>query len=440
MNAIRLPTFPDWFSQDLRWITASRAARSISQGYLSVIVVLYLLQLNFNAVSLGELFTTGAIISSLLTVGVSLLADQYGRKPFLIFFPILTVVAGFVFISTKDFWILVTAASLGTLGRAGGAGGAGTGGPFYPAQQALIADHAPSTSRNSVFAAFSLTDTLASTVGSLLAGIPDLLVNHAQWTAIDSYKPLFILTSFLGLCTALAILPVHDTFQRRAKDAGKSRSFLPKHSRNVIGRLALSNLVNGFGVGFFAPFITYWFNARFGSGPGTLGILFALVNLGAAVPYLLAPRLARKLGIVRAVVGVRLLGVILLGLLPFMPTFPIAAVVYFFRMVSQRLSIPLRQSYSMGVVDKEERSAAAGISNLPSQMSSAVSPLISGYIFENLSLELPFEIAAVLQLINAAVFYSLFRNIRPPEETARLAETPPSVEILPIQSTPRRNP
>ncbi|HUX88625.1 MAG TPA: MFS transporter [Chloroflexota bacterium] len=440
MNAISLPRLPEWFTQDLRWITASRAARSVSQGYLSVIVVLYLLQLSFNAVSLGELFTIGAIISSLLTVLVSLLADQYGRKPFLIIFPLLTVVAGIVFISTRNFWILVAAASLGTLGRAGGAGGAGTGGPFYPAQQALIADHAPNNARNSVFAAFSLTDTLASTVGSLLAGIPDLLVNNAQWTSVDSYKPLFVLTSILGLVTALAILPVHDPFRRRQKADGKSRSFLPRRSRNVIGRLAITNLVNGFGVGFFAPFITYWFNARFGSGPGTLGILFAIVNLGATVPYLLAPRLARRLGIVRAVVGVRLLGVILLGLLPIMPTFSLAATIYFFRMISQRLSIPLRQSYSMGVVDKEERSAAAGISNLPSQVSSAVSPLISGYIFENLSLELPFEIAAVLQLINAALFYSLFRNIRPPEETARLAETSPSAELLATKNDLRRNP
>lgn len=409
---------PAWFNRDLGWITASRAFRSASQGYLGVIVPLYLLQIGFNAVSLGELFTIGAIISAVLTVAVSLLADRIGRKPFLIIFPIFTAIGAIVFILTRNFWVIIAASSLGTLGRAGGAGAAGAGGPFYPAQQALIADHASAKDRNQIFSVFSTSDALAGTVGALLAGIPDILVNQAHYTPVDAYKPLFIFTSILAICTALAILPVTETVKRRdAKDG--PRKFLPQQSRGVIGRLAITNLVNGVGVGFFAPFIAYWFNQRFGAGPGTIGILFAAVNLGAAVPYLLAPLLASRVGLVNAVVRIRLIGVVLLAILPWMPTFTLAALVYFLRMTFQRASIPLRQSYSMGVVAREERSSAAGISNLPSQVSSAAAPLAAGYIFETISLEIPFEIGAAFQLLNAVLFYSLFRDIRPPEEAGR---------------------
>jgi MFS family permease len=416
---------PPWLNRDLRWITVSRAARSMSQGYLSVIVPLYLLQIGFNAISLGELFTVGAAISAVLTVSVSLLADHVGRKPFLIVFPIFSAVASIVFITTRNFWIIVAASALGTLGRGGGAGGAGQGGPFYPAQQALIADHASATDRNKVFAAFSFTDATASTTGALLAGIPDVLTTHAGFSAADSYKPLFVLTSALSIVVLLTILPVRETVKRySSKD--KRRSLLPRNSRNVIGRLAITNLVNGLGVGFFAPFVAYWFYQRFGAGPGTIGVLFAVVNLGATVPYLIAPFLAQKLGVVKAVVGIRIFGVFLLGLLPLMPTFSLAAVVYFARMVLQRASIPLRQSYSMGVVSSEERSAAAGLSNLPSQLASATSPLVAGYIFESISLDLPFEIGAVLQLINAVLFFSLFRDIRPPEELPSTSQRAPA--------------
>lgn len=416
MRSLRLPP---WLTTDLRWIIASRCARSLSQGYLSVIVPLYLLQIGFNGFSLGELFTVGAIISGVLTVSVSLLADHLGRKPFLIVFPVFSAIAAIVFISTRNFWILVASSALGTLGRGGGAGGAGQGGPYYPAQQALIADLSSSTERNKVFAAFSFGDAIASTTGALLAGVPDLLVAHAAWSPADAYKPLFVLTSILSVVVMLAILPVHETVKRRTSKGGRP-SLLPRQSRNVIGRFALTNLVNGLGVGFFAPFVAYWFNRRFGAGPGTIGLLFAMVNLGAAIPYLAAPLLARKLGIVNAVVGIRLIGVGLLALLPLMPTFSLASAVYFARMVLQRASIPLRQSYSMGVVSSEERSAAAGLSNLPSQLSAATSPLIAGYIFQSISLELPFEIGACLQLLNAGLFFSLFRNLRPPEETARV--------------------
>ncbi len=415
---MRPPRLPPWLTTDLRWVIASRSARSLSQGYLAVIIPLYLLQIGFNGFTLGELFTIGAIISGLLTVTVSLLADRVGRKPFLIVFPIFSAVAAIVFIATRDFWVIVVASALGTLGRGGGAGGAGQGGPFYPAQQALIADLSSPTDRNKVFAAFSFTDAIASTTGALLAAIPDVLVTHAGWQPADSYKPLFVLTSVLSILVMLAILPVHETVKRRAPFEARP-SLLPRKSRNVIGRLALTNFVNGLGVGFFAPFVAYWFNQRFGAGPGTIGFLFAVVNLGAAIPYLIAPTLARKLGLVNAVVGIRLGGVGLLALLPLMPTFFLAATVYFARMALQRASIPLRQSYSMGVVSSEERSAAAGLSNLPSQLSAAASPLVAGYIFQSVSLELPFEIGAALQLLNAALFFSLFRNLRPPEEIAR---------------------
>lgn len=416
------PALPSWFTSDLRWITASRAARSLSQGYLVVILPLYLLQIGFNGVSLGELFTAGAFISAILTVSVSLLADQIGRKPFLIVFPIFTAIGGLVLISTGNFWLIVAACALGTLGRGGGAGGAGSGGPFYPAQQALIADHSSAGDRNQVFAAFSFTDSIGSTAGALLAAVPDLLSTHLGFSPADSYKPLFVLTSVLAVVMMLTIVPVRETVRRRSKSDQK-RALLPLQSRNVIGRLALTNLVNGLGVGFFGPFVSYWFYRRFGASPGTIGLLFAVVNLGAAVPYLAAPTLARKLGVVNAVVGVRLIGVSLLALLPLMPSFLLAALVYFLRMTFQRASIPLRQSYSMGVVSKEERSAAAGLSNLPSQLSASVSPLAAGYIFETISLDLPFEIGAVFQLLNAALFFSLFRKIRPPEETP-LAERP----------------
>jgi MFS family permease len=422
--ALRQVTLPIWLTRDVGWIMASRATRSLSQGYLGVIVPLYLVHLKFTAVSLGELSTVGAIVSAVLTLAVSVLADQYGRKPFLIIFPLLTAAGAIVFIATRNFGVILAASAVGTISRGGGGGGAGPGGPLYPAEQALIAGHTGTTNRNTVFSAFSFTSTLA---GALLAGVPELLVNTTGMSVTDSHKPLFVLTSVLSVFTALLILPVHDSMRKR--EAGKRRQFLPRQSRKVIGRLALTNLLNGVGVGFYAPFIAYWFNVRYGEGPARIGFLFAAVSLGAAVPYLFAPALARALGLVRAVVGIRLIGVVTLGILPFMPTFPLAATVYFLRMILQRASIPLRQSYTMAVVVPEERSSAAGMSNLPSQVSAAASPLLAGYLFETVSLELPFEIGTILQFCNAALFFTLFRNIHPPEESAR-SRSPVATDAL----------
>jgi hypothetical protein len=52
--ALRQLTLPIWLTRDVGWIMASRATRSLSQGYLGVIVPLYLVHLKFTAVSLGN--------------------------------------------------------------------------------------------------------------------------------------------------------------------------------------------------------------------------------------------------------------------------------------------------------------------------------------------------------------------------------------------------
>lgn len=223
-------------------------------------------------------------------------------------------------------------------------------------------------------------------------------------------------------CRCSLCWPSCPSTKRRIEAEGKEgqRSLLPRRPRGIIGRLALTNLVNGVGVGFCAPSIACWFYQRYGAGSATIGLLFAAVSLGATVPYTLGPSLARKIGLVNAVVSIRLVGVATLAILPLMPSFPLAAAVHFVRMTRQRASIPLRQSYSMEVVAEEERSAAAGLSNLPSQLSAAVSPAIAGYLFQSVSLELPFEIGTALQLLHAILYFSLFRNIHPPEEEARV--------------------
>ena len=85
-------------------------------------------------------------------------------------------------------------------------------------------------------------------------------------------------------------------------------------------------------------------------------------------------------------------------------------------MLAQRVGLPLRQSYVLGVVRSEERGTVGVLSNLPSQVTSAACPTLAGYLFDHVALSLPFEIGALLQGINTLVFYLFFRNIQPPEE------------------------
>lgn len=88
----------------------------------------------------------------------------------------------------------------------------------------------------------------------------------------------------------------------------------------------------------------------------------------------------------------------------------------------QRVGMPLRQSYVMGLVAPEERAVVAGLSNLPSQATSASTPALAGYLFDHVSMALPFEIGALIQGMSAATYWVFFRNLRPPEEDTLVIE------------------
>lgn len=408
---------PGWMTRDLGLLIGARLCMSVARALSGVLVPLYLALLGFSAIRLGALFALVAITSAILTAGVGLFSDRVGRKPFIIALPLLTAAAGLVFAVTRNDLLIFIFAALGSFGRGSGAG-AGQVGPYQPAEQSLLADAITPLARNSLFGYVAFASSLGALIGGgPLAALPDLAM-HLGLHRAGAYQPAFLVVAAFALAAALLPLPIAD---RRAPSAGQQarrRVSFPRRARPILYRLWLTNSVNGLAVGFFGPFITYWFYRRYGVGPGAIGALYACINIAAMFANLGAARVARRLGLVRAIVISRVLQAVLLFPMVLAPTFWSAGAIYLLRMLPQRLGLPLRQSYVMAVVPPEERGSVAGLSNLPSQGTSATSPLLAGYLFEHVSLTLPFEIAAALQALNTALFYLFFHRLHPPEEQA----------------------
>jgi hypothetical protein len=191
---------------------------------------------------------------------------------------------------------------------------------------------------------------------------------------------------------------------------------MSRESWRLVIRFMITNSTNGLAIGMLGPIVVYWFYRRFGVNAAQLAGVFFVMNVVTAVPYLMAGRLALWLGSVRAVVATRGISTVLLFAVVAMPTFGLAALIYGIRAVFNVLSIPVRQSFLMGVIDPAERSSASGMANFPSQVTSAVGPYMAGYFMEHLLLSLPLEFAAVMQGINTVLYYYFFRNVYPPEE------------------------
>jgi MFS family permease len=414
---------PAWLGRDLSLLFAGRALRSVSQAFLAVTVPLYLARLDFSAVQIGVLFSAGAVSSALLTAAVGFLSDRFGRKTLLILIALLSVGGGIAFAFSGSYVVLVLAGALGTIGRGGGAGSGGAMGPFAPAEQALIGELAGNKARTSAFGFVSFVGVVAGAAGSLFALIPAALKGATGTSLLQGYRVLFLLSAVLGVALALVIVPVREGRRTPAPAKGPKSSpdgrgllGLSRPSWNIIWRFMVTNATNGLAIGFLGPFVVYWFFRRFGTDAAEMGLLFFIINLAGAVPDLLAGRFARKLGAVKAVVAARSVSVVLLAIMATMPSFLWAAALFLVRMVVNTLSNPIRQSYLMGIIDPRDRSSAAGLSNLPSQVGAAISPSIGGYLMQQVAVDVPLELAAALQGINTVLYYVFFRNIHPPEE------------------------
>jgi len=111
---------------------------------------------------------------------------------------------------------------------------------------------------------------------------------------------------------------------------------------------------------------------------------------------------------------------ILLILVPLMPNLPLAIAVLMMRFSISQMDVPTRQSYTMAVVDPDERSSASGITGIARTTGSSLSPVVTGPLLANAAwLNFPFFISGVLKIIYDLLLYRSFKAIKPPEETKR---------------------
>jgi MFS family permease len=406
---------PDWMTRDMGLLLAARASMSTGRSLAGVTLPVYLATLGYNGAQLGLLFALNSLFSGLVAVLVGLLSDRFGRKPFVILIPAITAGCALLVGYTSVTVVLFAGAVIGTIGGGSGAG-AGSVGPYSPAETALMTDVTPAEHRNSLFGRLAFYAALGALIGAPLAGVSDLAVRLGVHGP-DAYRPAFALAAALALLTAVLALPIANP--RMHHSTGRNPFAWPKRSLPFLVRFWAVIAVNGVALGFFSPFITFWFHLRFHASAGEIGLLYAIINVITMVSNLSAASIARRLGLVRAIASIWVVQALFMIPMALSPTFWLAGVFYLFRQLAQRVQMPLRQSYVMAMVPQEERGAVAGLSQLPAQVTSGLAPLPAGYLFDHISMELPIEIAGTLQVCVGGLMWLFFRTMAPPEELAR---------------------
>jgi MFS family permease len=399
--------------RDVVVLMASRGIRAFAFSYLGVVFAIYLSQLGYSTVTIGLVLSTASASGAVLTALWGILSDRFGRKKILMLLAALTIVSNLIYIFFSHLVFILSAVIIANVGAGGSGGGGAGGGPFSPVEQALLAEKCTAENRNRIFSTNAFIGSLMGSLGALVSALPQYLQETFGWQPVVSYKPLFALTIIFStiLIFAYSTINEHHTPRKRAE---KKPQRTPRSG--FVTKIALLGVVDNLGAGLVGPLISYWFFRRFGVELKSLGLMFFLSYFFAALSFLVAPLLARYMGVVKTMAFSHGLASLIYLFLPLAPTFSIAAGLTVLRSFLAYMDNPLRSSFIMGVVRPEDRGSAAGITTLSRHVPVAISPTISAYLMQSFSLNVPIFIGGFLQLLHDCVFYLLFRNVRPPEE------------------------
>ncbi len=359
-----------WLSKDGKLLLAARTIRTFAYGFLSVVLAIYLKLIGFDDLYIGLILTATLINSVIFTLIASFYADRIGRRKILIVYAGLMSLSGSIFFVTTNYIALIASAFIGTINVTGTETGA-----FLSIEQAILPQTVSEPKkRNTVYALYNMVGTFAMSAGVLLTGFPSVLEHQYGLHQVESIKPLFLFYSILGL----GVLGIYfllskkieiETLEGEEKDENNNKKKIPQSrkqtlspkSKEIVGKLSGLFAIDSFAGGFvIQSIVSFWFYTKFGVDLTTLSYIFSVAGVLTAFSFLVATKIADKIGLMNTMVFTHIPSNILIILVAFAPTLPLAIALYLARMALSQMDVPTRQSYIVAVVKEDERTASSG--------------------------------------------------------------------------------
>ena len=378
--------------RDARLVFVAKTARTFCYGFLGVLLPVYLSELGLDAGELGIAVTLTLLASAAMTFGIRWPAERWGPRAALMTQSALIAASAMVFLLTHEPWVVVAAAMAGNL-----AVGTGETGPFLSLEQVIVTRDTPRERLTPTLSWYNLTGYAAAGLGA------------ATVTKLGaSPQPLFLIFLLSGVVQMVAY--------------GLMRSQPPRHvaarhaegapSRPFVRRIAVIFALDSFAGGFVVQsLIAYWFYTRFGLGLDALGWIFFGVQILSGLSLLLAARAAPRLGLVNTMVFSHLISNVLLIGVALSPVSWLAIAFLLARHLLSQMDVPTRQTFLMLAVRDHEREHAASITNMSRSLAQSVSPALTGFAMQGLSLTMPFLLGAGLKIVYDLWLYATIRHM-----------------------------
>jgi MFS family permease len=397
-------------------VCIAKAVRTIGFGAVSVVLALYLLEKGFSTAQVGVLFSLTLLEDALLTTLASVLAGRFGMRVVLLLSSLAILVGGFAIAFAPVKWALALAVVFGVISPAGYEGG-----PFAAIEQAIISQSVQHEKLTCAYSWYNLVGFGGAAVGALLAGgCVALMKSQPVVEAYQSILIFYAVSAFLLVLLYLTVDIAEKPCMSRAR-AGERANFTAHvpvednsriSSRNNIRNLAFLQGLDAFGGGFVVQsLLTCWFYQRYHVDATFLGPVFFGCNVIAALSFLFAPAVVKRIGLLNSMVFTHLPCSLALCALPFLPSASWAAGLLVLRSAFSSMDIPARQAYTMLIVAEKDRPAAAGIITSARAVAQAIAPCLTGFLMNNAVTGLPLILAGALKSVYDVSLYHAFKHV-----------------------------
>jgi len=372
---------------------------------------LFILELGATKELLGMLLMVETLSQVVFQLPGGILADRLGRRKVIIYSSIFRVAAPVVYLLSTHWTHIAPGLILSSAGMIS-----------IPAVNALIAESLPQERRSSGFAAYRSVTWMPMIITSLLGG---MFMDH--YGVVRGVRLCLIAMLIISIAITLVrwkyIEETLETTRRRPEDAKKSKSVksiikgLGDMPREVWVLTAVAAL-SGFAMRTVWSFMVIYAVEVIGLTKtqwGLIGTIVGIIATALTIPGgILADRIGRKLPIIAS----RVLGPLSTIGFTLSTNFwqltvsrSVGGVAQGFGgMVWGTMGGPVWQALVADCTPPEERGRMMGLMGSIAGIVSTPASWVGGYLYDNVSPKLPFQMSFAIDILSLAIFVALFKE------------------------------
>ena len=395
-----------------------RFTRDTGRGLLAVLAVLYLREIGIGNAQIGLLLGISLAGGFVTSLAVMLFATRFTARTWAAVIATVTSIAGIVLIATDQYFPLLIGGFFGSYAASGVHWG-----PMLQVEQTGLSNLSQDRHRTRSFSFLNIASSIGRALGALLAGGATLLVAAYEFELVDAYRIMLAVYCVLNFVSAGGYLFLSSAPDGRnssqQQHATIQNPFKARARRNILtvsGLFAIDSFAGGM---IFESFLSLWMVEKFGSSTAEVGLMLVAAQGLNIVSLTLAPTVAARIGLLNTLVFTQVGSNLALIAFAFAPSAWIAVALWMARSLLDEMDVPTRQSYMMGITEPDERPMMAGTANLGRGLGRVGSPVITGALWAGAITAAPWVLAGTLKLVYDAAIYFAFRNVTPPEESAK---------------------